>query len=158
MAVVAIRRTGGARTWSSLDVDVVEAQAGEALVDAAGDAGGGEVESLVLVAAALGGDDDAVPRDGRVAEAVAEDGLGDRAAVWWRGAGKGRGGVSVRGGVEEVDAEVERAADGGAGCVAGHVPEDVAERGGAEADGADAETRAAKLAELHGWFGGWVDW
>jgi len=63
------------------DVDVVEPQAGEALVDAAGDAGGGEVEALVLVAAALGGDDDLVPRDGRVAEAVAEDGLRDRAAV-----------------------------------------------------------------------------
>ena len=149
------------------DVDVVEPQAGEALVDAAGDAGGGEVEPFVLVAAALGGDDDLVPRDGRVAEAVAEDGLRDRAALVpaRRRAERGRvsaerggggeargvsGSVYVRGGVEEVDAEVERAADGGAGGVAGHVPEDVAERGGAEADGADAEARAAQLAELHG--------
>lgn len=56
----------------------------------------------------------------------------------------------VRRGIEEVDAEVERAADGGAGGVAGHVPENVAKRGGTKADGADAETRTAQLAELHG--------
>lgn len=66
--------------------------------------------------------------------------------------------IFVRGGVEEVDAEVERTADGGAGGVAGHVPEDVAERGGAEADGADAEARAAQLAELHGVGSGRVEW
>jgi hypothetical protein len=66
------------------------------------------------------------------------------------GGRKGGGGCAVRGGVEEVDADVEHAADGGACGVAGHVPEDVAERGGAEADGADAEARAAQLAELHG--------
>jgi hypothetical protein len=56
----------------------------------------------------------------------------------------------VRRGIEEVDAEVERAADGGASGVAGHVPENVAKRGGTKADGADAETRTAQLAELHG--------
>lgn len=65
--------------------------------------------------------------------------------------GRTRQGVGIlRGGVEEVDAEVERAADGGACGVAWDVAEDVAERGGAEADGADAEARAAQLAELHG--------
>lgn len=55
------------------DVDVVQPQSGEALVYAACHTVGGEVETLVFVAAALGGDDDSVPRNGRVAEAIAED-------------------------------------------------------------------------------------
>jgi hypothetical protein len=84
------------------DVDVVEPQAGEALVDAAGDAGGGEVEPLVLVAAALGGDDDLVPRDGRVAEAVPEDGLRDRAAVVPARRRRGGGSARERGGGGEA--------------------------------------------------------
>lgn len=63
------------------DVDVVEPQSGEALVYAACHTVGGEVKTLVLVAAALGGDDDSIPRNGRVTEAIAEDGLRDRAAV-----------------------------------------------------------------------------
>lgn len=116
------------------DVDVLEAEAREALVDAARDTGCAEVEAF-LVAAALGGDHEAVARDAREAEAVPEHRLRDRATV-------------VRGCVEEVDAEVEGAADGGAGDVAGDVAKDVAERGGAEADGADAEARAAEVAEL----------
>jgi hypothetical protein len=79
------------------DVDVVEPEAGEALVNAAGDAVSGEVEALVLVAAALGGDDDLVPRDGRVAEAVAKDGLQDRAAVVPAQSGEGISAFSGRG-------------------------------------------------------------
>lgn len=89
---MAIDRTCGARGKAHLvevgefdvvaveDVDIIQAEAGKALVDAARHAVGGEVESL-LVSAALGGDDELVPRDGGVAEAVAEHGLRDRAAV-----------------------------------------------------------------------------
>ena len=62
------------------DVDVVEPEAREALVDAARDAGGAEVEA-VLVAAALGGDHEGVARDGRVAEAIPKHRLRHRAAV-----------------------------------------------------------------------------
>lgn len=149
------------------DIDVVESQAGEALVDAAGDAGVREVKALILVAAALGGDDNLVPRDSRVAKAVAEDRLRDGATVVpvrsgeglcgqcpqaeWGRRKVGRGVDSVRGGVEEVDAEVERAADGSTSGVAGHVPEDVAERGGTKANRTDAEACAAQLTELHAW-------
>lgn len=149
----AIRRTGGGRAGDLVevgeldvvaveDVDVVEAEACEALVDAAGDAGGAEVEPFP-VAPALGGDHEPVPRHARGAEAVPEHRLRHRAAVVPAICDKGgRGGRTlrsaesrgrrrwwyVRGGVEEVDAEVEGAADGGAGDVAGDVAEDMAER------------------------------
>jgi hypothetical protein len=82
------------------DVDVVQPQSGEALVYAARHAVGGEVETLVFVAAALGGDDDSIPRNGRVAEAIAEDRLRDRAAVVPE-RGRAVGPASVGGGGEE---------------------------------------------------------
>ena len=62
------------------DVNVVEAEAVEALVDAAGDAGGAEVEPFP-VAPTLGGDHEPVPRHARGAEAVPEHRLRHRAAV-----------------------------------------------------------------------------
>lgn len=57
-------------------------------------------------------------------------------------------GGQLRRGVEEVDAEFEGAADGGEGFVVGDGPEDVPERGGAEADAADLDPRASELPPL----------
>jgi hypothetical protein len=81
------------------DVHVLEAKARQALVDAARHAVGGEVESL-LVPAALGGDDDAVPRDGGVAEAVTEHRLRDGTAVVPAPTGRAQAQIRAGGGTE----------------------------------------------------------
>ena len=67
------------------EIDVVHADAGEAFVDATGDAGGGEIEvgEGWAVAGDLGGEDVAVAGD--VSERFAEDGLGFGRAVVGRG-------------------------------------------------------------------------
>lgn len=53
-----------------------------------------------------------------------------------------------RGGVEEVDAELEGKADGGEGVSVGDVAEDVTKGGGAEAETADLEAGVPQLPPL----------
>lgn len=140
----AIRRTGGGRAGDLVevgeldvvaveDVDVVEAKACEALVDAAGDAGGAEVEPFP-VAPALGGDHEPVPRHARGAEAVPEHRLRHRAAVVPAICDKGgRGGRTLR--------SAESRGGGGGGGTYGEVSKKLMPRSRARRTAARATSR-----------------
>ena len=101
------------------DVDVIEAHALEGFVDAAGDAFGGEIETGNIVATAFGADDVTVARD--FLEGFTEDFFGKGAAV-------------VGGGVDEIDAVVERDVEGADSFGFVGLAKLVAEGGGAVAE------------------------
>ncbi len=100
------------------EVDVVGLQAGERLVDAGGDAGGGEVEPVGAVAAALGGEDYILAQ---ADEGLAETRFGEGEAVVGRD-------------IEVVDAALDGEMDGGGSLGGIGDAKGVAQRGCAVAE------------------------
>ncbi len=124
------------------DVDVGDAEACEAFVDAGGDAGGGEVEvfGFGAVAADFGGEDVAVAFN--ALEGFAEEGFGFGESV-------------VGGAVDEVDSEVEGSVDGADAFGLSDAAEDGAEWGGTVGECGDGESGVAEGIVFHVCSGGW---
>ena len=116
------------------EIDVIGAQAGERLVDGGGDAGGGEVELVGAVAAALGGEDYILAK---ADEGFAETRFGEGEAV-------------VGGDIEVVDAALDGEMDGGLSLGGIGDAKGVAQRRSAVAEDGDAQRCFAQLTVLHG--------
>ena len=120
------------------EIDVVGLEAAEGVLDTLGDGGGGEVELVDTVAAALGGEDHAVAMAG---EAFAQARFGEREAV-------------VRRDVEEVDAAIDGVVHGVNRFSRVGFAEDIAEWRGSETDEGEGERGGAELTDGHGRSGG----
>lgn len=116
------------------DVEVIGPQTMEGNIDAFGDASGGEIEMLEIVATELGAECVAVTRD--APESDAEENFTHSATV-------------EGGRIDEVETAVEGDMDGAEGFLDIDGAELLAERGGSKAEDGELEAGGAERAGLH---------